>query len=113
MNVRRLEFHRLEKPYNYSGDENGSRPAHVMKIDGKWWIHLEGEVYVVNEVEKGGKSSESLALGSYAEPYRSLVKEAARVGKATSYDMEAMKNGAQDNFAKVGRGHFRKFQPRR
>ena len=51
--------------------ENGSRPAHVMKIDGKWWIHLEGEVYVVNEVEKGGKSSES-AGGSQLlcpEPY--------------------------------------------
>lgn len=75
--------------------ESGSRPAHVMKIDGKWWIHLEGEVYVVNEVEKGGKSSESAGGLSAPMPgtiLEVMVKEGQRVREGQPLmTMEAMK----------------------
>ena len=75
--------------------ESGTRPAHVKKIEGKWWIHLEGEVYVVNEVEKGGKTSESAGGLSAPMPgtiLEVMVKEGQRVREGQPLmTMEAMK----------------------
>ena len=75
--------------------ESGTRPAHVKKIEGKWWIHLEGEVYGVNEVEKGGKTSESAGGLSAPMPgtiLEVMVKEGQRVREGQPLmTMEAMK----------------------
>ena len=67
----------------------------MKKIEGKWWIHLEGEVYVVNEVEKGGKTSESAGGLSAPMPgtiLEVMVKEGQRVREGQPLmTMEAMK----------------------
>jgi len=74
----------------------GTRFAHVAKIGDKWWIHLEGEVYIVNEVEKGSKSSDRSAGGLSAPMpgtiLEVMVKEGQRVREGQPLmTMEAMK----------------------
>ncbi|DAC45941.1 MAG: hypothetical protein CMA62_02070 [Euryarchaeota archaeon] len=76
--------------------DRGTRFAHVAKIGDKWWIHLEGEVYTVNEVEKGSKSSDRSAGGLSAPMpgtiLEVMVKEGQRVREGQPLmTMEAMK----------------------
>ena len=37
--------------------DDNPRFAHVSKVGDKWWIHLDGEIYIISELEKGAKSS--------------------------------------------------------
>ena len=76
--------------------EKGTKYVYVAKIGDIWWIHLEGEVYTVNEVEKGGKSSEK-SDGSLSAPMPGtilevMVRDGQRVREGQPLmTMEAMK----------------------
>ena len=90
-----IRISRLEKTLLLVWRPKAEQDLPVKKIEGKWWIHLEGEVYVVNEVEKGGKSSESAGGLSAPMPgtiLEVMVKEGQRVREGQPLmTMEAMK----------------------
>ena len=52
--------------------DDNPRFAHVSKVGDKWWIHLDGEIYIISELEKGAKSS-SKAEGGLSAPMPGTV----------------------------------------
>lgn len=52
--------------------DDNPRFAHVSKVGDKWWIHLDGEIYIISELEKGAKSL-SKAEGGLSAPMPGTV----------------------------------------
>jgi len=52
--------------------DDNPRFVHVSKVGDKWWIHLDGEIYIISELEKGAKSS-SKAEGGLSAPMPGTV----------------------------------------
>ena len=52
--------------------DDNPRFVHVSKVGDKWWIHLDGEIYIISELEKGAKSL-SKAEGGLSAPMPGTV----------------------------------------
>jgi len=92
-----IKISKLDDRSRISVEINGNpRFAHVSRVGDKWWIHLDGEIYIISELEKGGKSSDK-AEGGLSAPMPGtvldvMVREGQRVREGQPLmTMEAMK----------------------
>lgn len=72
------------------------RFAHVAKVGDKWWIHFDGDIFTISELEKGAKSSDNIEGGLTAPMPGTvldvMVREGQRVREGQPLmTMEAMK----------------------
>ena len=88
---------KLDDRSRVSVDINGNlRFAHVAKVGDKWWIHFDGDIFTISELEKGAKSSEKMEGGLSAPMPGTvldvMVREGQRVREGQPLmTMEAMK----------------------
>jgi 3-methylcrotonyl-CoA carboxylase alpha subunit len=69
----KIRISKLEDKSRISVEIDGNpRFAHVSKVGDKWWIHLDGEIYIISELEKGAKSL-SKAEGGLSAPMPGTV----------------------------------------
>ena len=69
----KIRISKLDDKSRISVEIDGNpRFAHVSKVGDKWWIHLDGEIYIISELEKGAKSS-SKAEGGLSAPMPGTV----------------------------------------
>ena len=69
----KIRISKLDHKSRISVEIDGNpRFAHVSKVGDKWWIHLDGEIYIISELEKGAKSS-SKAEGGLSAPMPGTV----------------------------------------
>ena len=80
-----------------SVDLNGNLEfAHVAKVRDKWWIHYNGDIFTISELERGAKSSDK-AEGGLSAPMPGtvldvMVREGQRVREGQPLmTIEAMK----------------------
>ena len=80
-----------------SVDINGNLEfAHVAKVRDKWWIHYNGDIFTISELERGAKSSDK-AEGGLSAPMPGtvldvMVRERQRVREGQPLmTIEAMK----------------------
>ena len=66
--VTEIRISKAEEKSRISIEINGNpKFAHVTKVGDRWWMHIDGEIYTVDEMEKGGKSSDK-AQGGLSAP---------------------------------------------
>ena len=88
---------KLDDRSRVSVEINGKhRFAHVAKVGDKWWIHLDGDIFTISELEKGAKSSDKIEGGLTAPMPGTvldvMVREGQRVREGQPLmTMEAMK----------------------
>ena len=69
----KIRISKLDDKSRISVEIDGNpRLAHVSKVGDKWWIHLDGEIYIISELEKGAKSL-SKAEGGLSAPMPGTV----------------------------------------
>ena len=69
----KIRISKLDDKSRISVEIDGNpRFAHVSKVGDKWWIHLDGEIYIISELEKGAKSL-SKAEGGLSAPMPGTV----------------------------------------
>ena len=95
--VPEIRISKAEEKSRISVEINGNpRFAHVTKVGDRWWMYIDGEIYTVDELEKGGKSSDK-AQGGLSAPMPGtilevMVREGQRVREGQPLmTMEAMK----------------------
>ena len=87
----------LDDRSRVSVDINGNLEfAHVAKVRDKWWIHYNGDIFTISELERGAKSSDK-AEGGLSAPMPGtvldvMVREGQRVREGQPLmTIEAMK----------------------
>ena len=100
----------LDDRSRVSVDINGNLEfAHVAKVRDKWWIHYNGDIFTISELERGAKSSDK-AEGGLSAPMPGtvldvMVREGQRVREGQPLmTIEAMKMEHRILAPKAGEG---------
>ena len=73
---------KLDDRSRVSVNINGNlRFAHVAKVEDKWWIHFDGDIFTISELEKGAKSSNNMEGGLSAPMPGTVLDVMVREGQ--------------------------------
>ena len=73
---------KLDDRSRVSVNINGNlRFAHVAKVENKWWIHFDGDIFTISELEKGAKSSDNMEGGLSAPMPGTVLDVMVREGQ--------------------------------